>query len=187
MPIARNTVSANSNAEINIAGNFVYLIDSTGDLGIILDDQNEEFLTKSTGYKTKDGNPFKRINLVNNTASPITFNLQVGNIKDFIDNRAVINGVVSIENASNDFAHARGIAVGNTATLIRANTPTQSSVEIQNEGTSTLYIGRDATVTTSTGYPVPANTAKKYDGSQAIYGIRASLTENVAYFSELVV
>ena len=187
MAIVKNTIPANSTAEINVSGNFVYLIDCNVDLSISLDDETPEFLSKATGYKSKDGKFFRRISLINDTATIASFNLQVGIIKDLIDNRSVINGVVPIKNASNDFATGRLIAIGTSAAIIRAATPTQTKVEIQNEGTSTLFIGRDNTVTTSTGYPVPAGTAKTIEGSQAVWGIRAALTENAAFLSELVV
>jgi hypothetical protein len=183
MPIARNTVPANGIAEINISGNFVYLIDSTGDLGIILDDQNEEFLTKSTGYKTKDGQPFKRINLINNTGVAITFNLQIGNIKDFIDNRSIVNGLLTVKNGVNDFEHAP-ITVGTTPVVISAANSIKTKVSIQNTGTSTLFLGKDNTVSTTNGYPVPPNTEKEINGTMAVWGRRATLSEEVRTLTE---
>jgi hypothetical protein len=82
------------------------------------------------------------------------------------------------------------VSVGTTATLIAAqgSTPENSGVLIQNLGAVTLYLGGSTVTagTTSTGgLQVAANATVNVPttgaASEALYGIVASSTANVAY------
>jgi hypothetical protein len=82
------------------------------------------------------------------------------------------------------------VSVGTTATLITTpgSTPENAGVLIQNLGASTLYLGGSTVTagTTSTGgFQVAANAVVTVPttgaASEALYGIVASSTANVAY------
>jgi|19_taG_2_1085344.scaffolds.fasta_scaffold37955_2 hypothetical protein len=73
------------------------------------------------------------------------------------------------------------ITVGATATLIKATNTSRKSILIRNNGSSTLYIGGNNSVTTSTGYTVTVGQSIYIYDTDEIYGIVASGTENVRY------
>lgn len=64
--------------------------------------------------------------------------------------------------------------------LISAASGSRMSLAIFNTGSATLYIGSDASVTTSNGYPVPAGTSFTDSVSiDAWYGICATSTLDI--------
>lgn len=75
------------------------------------------------------------------------------------------------------------VTVGATATLIRAANDGRDEITIQNLGTTPVYIGKDANVTTSNGFPIPgvAGSSITIPATTAIYGIVASGSQAVAF------
>ena len=75
------------------------------------------------------------------------------------------------------------VTVGNTATLIVAANTARLSLVIQNNGSVTVYIGPDASVSTSNGVAILANGSFQEDSGGArmyqgdIYGITDSSSD----------
>lgn len=79
------------------------------------------------------------------------------------------------------------ISVASTPTLIIASNPERKGFMLANAGTSTVYIGMDANVTTSNGFPILSNaylSSDDLDGvwKGAVYGIVSSTSQNVNYW-----
>ena len=72
--------------------------------------------------------------------------------------------------------------VTNAATLIVAANPARSGIVINNTGTTAVYLGENANVTTSTGYYLPgvAGASIGFSTTGAIYGITAGGSETVS-------
>ena len=73
-------------------------------------------------------------------------------------------------------------SVGATATLISAANPQRKGLMIFNNSSSTLYIGMDSNVTTSTGYPILQNVTFATDDLAGvwkgnIYGISGGIVD----------
>jgi hypothetical protein len=74
------------------------------------------------------------------------------------------------------------VSVGTNATLINASNPRRKGLMIFNNSSSTLYIGMDANVTTSTGYPILQNVTFATDDLAGvwkgdIYGISSGTVD----------
>lgn len=66
------------------------------------------------------------------------------------------------------------------ATLIVSANPGRTSLTLRNAGSVTVYLGRDAAVTTATGYPLEAGEVlEDTDSIDAYYGIAASGTGDI--------
>jgi len=80
------------------------------------------------------------------------------------------------------------ISVGNTATKIVGSNSRRIALIIENNGAETIYIGKDDTVTSSTGVAVLSNgTFTQDSGGMRMYlgdfwGITASSTSDVRYW-----
>lgn len=71
-------------------------------------------------------------------------------------------------------------APGTTATLLLAANPARATAMLVNNGTATVFLGKDATVTTTTGIPLAAGASLVDDrSSDAWYGILATGTGDV--------
>jgi len=73
------------------------------------------------------------------------------------------------------------ISVTTAATLIKATNASRKSILIRNNGSSTLYIGGNNSVTTSNGFEVIAGEEIYIKDTDEIYGIVASGTLDVRY------
>lgn len=72
------------------------------------------------------------------------------------------------------------VSVGSTATLILAANADRERALIVNNGSQTIYLGKDNTVTTANGLPLAAGASLEDDRtSDAWYGIVASGTADV--------
>lgn len=66
------------------------------------------------------------------------------------------------------------------ATLIVSANPSRTSLTLRNAGSVTVYLGRDATVTATSGYPLEAGEIMEdTDSIDAYYGITASGTGDI--------
>lgn len=79
------------------------------------------------------------------------------------------------------------VSVGSTATVILAANNLRKGSLITNTGTTTVYIGFDANVTTSNGLPLIQNSTLVNSGDGecwrgTIYGIVASSTSDCRYW-----
>lgn len=69
-----------------------------------------------------------------------------------------------------------------SATSIKSSNSNRISIQIRNDGSNTVYIGDDVSVTTSNGYPIRAGeTLEIGDYYGAIYGIADTSTTAVSY------
>jgi len=73
------------------------------------------------------------------------------------------------------------ISVTTSATLIKATNTSRKSILIRNNGSSTLYIGGNNSVTTSNGFEVIAGEEIYIKDTDEIYGIITSGTLDVRY------
>lgn len=73
------------------------------------------------------------------------------------------------------------ITVTTSATLIKATNTSRKSILIRNNGSSTLFIGGNNSVATSTGYQVTVGQSIYLYDTDEIYGIVASGTLDVRY------
>jgi hypothetical protein len=71
------------------------------------------------------------------------------------------------------------VSVTASATPILPANSSRSGVSIVNTGSTTVYIGNSASVTTSTGYPVLASSAVGFATTLAIFGVTASSSSTV--------
>ena len=76
------------------------------------------------------------------------------------------------------------ITVTTAATLIKAANTDRYSISVYNNGSATIYVGPDDTVTTSTGMPIPAAAEREIKATTAVYGIIAAATANIRYWEE---
>jgi len=79
------------------------------------------------------------------------------------------------------------VSVAATATVIMASNPERKGCIIFNTANQTVFLGMDASVTTSTGLPLPANSSLSNSGfgeawKGAIYGIVVSNTADCRYW-----
>lgn len=95
--------------------------------------------------------------------------------------------------ASQGTAKYAAVTVGTGAVLLTAGTnPTggkqdmssvgdRKNITIFNNGTATIYIGSDSSVTTATGLPIPAGSqySADYGSKVTVYGISGSAGQDV--------
>ena len=77
------------------------------------------------------------------------------------------------------------VSVADSATEIAASDTDRIQIIIRNEGSGTVFIGGNNSVTTSNGFPIKSNetlTIGDYNG--IIYGIVASGTSDVSFSEE---
>jgi hypothetical protein len=73
------------------------------------------------------------------------------------------------------------ITVTGTATLISAAYPSRSGIVLVNTGSTTVYIGENASVTALTGCPLLASTSLSFSTTGAVYGITAGGSDVVGF------
>lgn len=77
------------------------------------------------------------------------------------------------------------VSVAGTATLILASNPGRRMFVIYNNGTTTLYIGPDASVSTVNAIPILPQSSFTQNGSRmwmgAWYGITSSASADIRY------
>ena len=71
--------------------------------------------------------------------------------------------------------------VTGVATQIVPAYPSRSGIVIINTGATTVYIGENASVTTSTGFPLLASTSVSLATTGALYGITSGGSDIVGY------
>jgi len=77
------------------------------------------------------------------------------------------------------------ITIAATATQIIASNTNRKSIVVQNRGLSTVYVGGDNTVASTSGFTLDVNESLNLsDYSGAIWGITASGTNIVNYLEE---
>lgn len=72
------------------------------------------------------------------------------------------------------------VTVTSSATQIKAALSTRAAILVTNAGTATVYLG-DASVTTSTGFPLAAGATVGLPQATVLYGIVASTSQVVGY------
>ena len=122
---------------------------------------------------------------ITNGATSQTIEFYIGD-GEILDNRLV--GAISItgglKQAGNPSATYAAVSVGVTATVIKAANTDRSSILIQNLGSVDVYIGSDASVTSSNGIKIAAGASATLATQTAIYGIAGSAAQDVRYFEE---
>lgn len=78
------------------------------------------------------------------------------------------------------------VTVGAAATLISPDTAGRDTVTIMNLGSTPVYLGNSANVTTANGFPLPGtvNATVTMETTAPIYGIVAAGSQAVAVLSE---
>lgn len=79
------------------------------------------------------------------------------------------------------------VSVGSTATQILPSNPARRGCLVLNNGSSTMYLGMDANVTTSNGFPIAAgsslsNSGEHEDWRGAIFGIVVTGSVDVRFW-----
>lgn len=72
------------------------------------------------------------------------------------------------------------VSVGATATQILAANTSRAAILVTNNGSQIIYLG-DASVTTSTGFPLAAGSTVGLPQTSALYGIVASSTATAGF------
>lgn len=84
---------------------------------------------------------------------------------------------------ASDQADHDAVTVTTTATLVVAANNGRIAITIWNFGSATIYWGKDASVTTANGVPIPANgSVEERDYLGPVYAIAASGTVNTRYW-----
>jgi len=81
---------------------------------------------------------------------------------------------------SDTLNHA-SVNIADSATEIKAVNTSRKCILLKNNGSVTVYIGEDNTVTTLTGYPLEAGESIYIYDTEAVYGITASGTGDIRY------
>lgn len=97
--------------------------------------------------------------------------------------QVVAGGTVSVSQASTA-GNFGAITVGTSATQIRAANTSRRSISIFNNGSVTVYVGYDNTVTVSNGMPIPPGGERELRVTSDVYGIAGTAGQDVRYISE---
>ena len=73
------------------------------------------------------------------------------------------------------------VTVTGTATQIVTAYSSRSGIVLINTGATTVYVGENASVTTSTGYPLLASTSVSFSTTGAVYGITSGGSDLVGW------
>ena len=77
-----------------------------------------------------------------------------------------------------------GVTVGTTASQIVAERKGRRTISLYNNSTGTIYVGGDASVTSSTGMPIPPNAERVIATEAAIYAIGTATNLDLRYLEE---
>lgn len=99
---------------------------------------------------------------------------------------AEIQSLIEVAFPSVDTGVYGAATVGTSATLIRAANTNRISLQITNISTGEVYVGFDASVTTSNGFELSQQDVISFTGSDLykgdVYGIVATGTSDVRFF-----
>lgn len=70
--------------------------------------------------------------------------------------------------------------LASAAVRITPRSASRGSVSVFNNGPNAIFVGPDNTVTTATGFPIPAGTAKEFDETGAELWARAVTADQVS-------
>lgn len=162
----------------NVEGNFLRCFEGVAPFIVQPRDQNPVEIQKGIGFQFSQG--FNSVRLKNG-ATPQVVELYAGD-GQVLDNRLVTQGGITL--TSNTVASLGGATVGLTAGLVAAANPVRSSLLLVNTSPSIIYIGVDATVTTSTGIPVGAGQSFDVTFRSDVYAIGDGAGLDVRFIEE---
>lgn len=162
------TIQDGETYPIAVSGNFVSVKTANTGFKIVLDGTDELSAAQNRRFKMQEGDVFRKIDVVNDSGSDLTFQLEIG-FGGVESDDVTINGTVK---TSGGAAVSYGNKDAGTSALeIIAANSNRTGWSIQNVGTSNIYIGDDASVTTTTGWKIPPGGAYGEDSQAAVYAI----------------
>lgn len=163
---------------LNVVYNYFRVLNYTGtadSLRVRFGDNPAESRFSGGGVGVLLDKVYDRVALRNTDAFSITIRIGIclGRIDDFrLSFSGTVNATGQMKQEANQSFTRGQIAIGTTAVLISAAATTKAGTTI-NAGGADLYIGEVNTITTSTGFLLPANGILTLTNKADIYGIRA--------------
>ena len=148
------TVAAGKTDALDITGNYVRCVQSSlASFKIGFDGGPPQFFAQGLKIRNAPGQLFSQLTIDNTLgAAPLTYTLAVGT-GDVDDSR--VSGNTSVSTAIGAAATPSRANVTSGAAVQLDGTAGRQSITVQNmDAAETIYIGKDNTVTTATGYPI---------------------------------
>ena len=168
------TVPANSEIFLSVVGAYVFVRESNQTEFQLAFDEAQLFAVQlKDKIRVPPGFDFEKLRVANPNGTTLIASLLIGT-GDFDNLAAEIAGVLPVVSAGNGMAVST-VSVGTAAAQLLAANADRTSALI-NAGALDLYIGPDNTVTTGTGWRIPAGGDLPLAHKGAIWGIRATGT-----------
>lgn len=147
--------------------------------------QGSETPISGAGLGIKLNNKVKEVTLYNSAAVSRTITIAYGN--GFIsDDRLNLQGIVYTRDYNQSLFNTQQPIVNTTATAIMVSDSNRISYRIDS-GATDLYLGRDNTVLTTTGFLLRAQNSLLITSTQALWGIRPSVAGSAYIMAEYYV
>lgn len=139
------TLAANTGREVNIVGNFLRVLATSGsvDIFVQIGDGRETQIPAGLGVDLPEGEKFSKVRFRNSEGSQVVVQYAIGNGK-ILDDRTTFTGTVNtLEAVSNTLATPAAISVPTTAPGAAqvAAASTTREVWVQNNGSFDLWVG----------------------------------------------
>lgn len=172
------TIPARSVLNLDITGSAIKHLNGTGDLSIQFDDKQITDFGRGIGYPHKVNSGFQKVSLVNNNSFDVEGEIFYGT-GDIDNSSLTLNGAIQTKGA----AARRGgaVSVGISPVEVIAANNDRTGWLIFNTSDTTIYIGNDNTVSTSTGYPVQPSGQIGWDDLDAVYAVAESGASTIRY------
>lgn len=162
------TIPANGQISMAATGEFVRCIESDANFEISFNSGPKVFMASGIARRTFKNEEFSSFELYNTTGSPIDVVLAWG-YGDLEDGRLTVTGALNIAQASN---RTHTVAtVGVAAVKILDANAARKGWKVTNNGTATIFLGSDNTVTIANGEPLGAGAAAGWDDLDEIWAI----------------
>jgi hypothetical protein len=165
-------VPANGSITIAATGGFVRCLVSAIDLKLIVDDRAQMYFAAGMAYSPPNAAGFKRLELVNETASATTVTLAIG-WGELKDDRVNLSGTIPVKGTATTFTDNGNITVGTTTVTVLAANASRTRAVIR-AGINDLWLGPTSPVSSAGEPTVPAGGEMEILHTGIIWGIRAA-------------
>lgn len=146
---------------------------------IIRVDDTYEIIGKSNKrYTFDDEVAFKKVEIINDSGAALNVQLEIGGGGVESDDVS-ISGTIDVKTHGGATRNHTVKTVGTSATLILTENAARTGWETYNNGTDTIYIGSDDTVSVSNGRPVFPGASYGLDDQDAVWAISATTGQDV--------
>lgn len=176
-------IPANRSVNINVKGSTLAVLSSTGSFKASPNDGTSTFvMSQGLSYKCALGVEFDMVALRNDSGVSITAEIFAGS-GEIVDSRLVLTSGTNIEvdNVAGDtldvvplggtISAYGATSIGATATLIFSASVATTGWLLHNNGTDVIYLGANASVSTSNGFPLFPGEKLSWDIRSTLYGI----------------